>query len=77
MKTKIVRTTIRLPWNVHRQLRLQAVETGITISDLVIKQFTGSRRRSLEETLSLFDEARKSGKQLVAWKAVRAERDAH
>lgn len=77
MNGNTVRTTIRLPQDVHRRLKLEAVENGLTISDILVRRFANPRVRNPGEAFKLFDEARRSGKQIIAWKAVREERDSH
>lgn len=77
MNGNMVRTTIKLPVRLHRQLRLAALGRGVSISDLIVEKVNPKRTKSVEEVLQLFDRIRKNGPQFSAAEVVREERDSH
>ncbi|MDO8451926.1 MAG: hypothetical protein Q7S76_03590 [bacterium] len=78
-----VRTTINLPEDLHRELRLQAVREKKSLSGLVTDRLSGRMNNdshvSVEERIrqdfELFDDIGRSGRQIDLVKALREERD--
>lgn len=75
MNGATIRTTVNFPVHRHRQLKLEAVQRGTTMSDVVLQKMGWRQETTVDDDLAFFEKLRKSGRQINAVKAIRETRE--
>ena len=81
---QMMRTTVTLPIELHRKLRLEAIKAKKSFSGVVVDKIQSGKRTTLSKKnianmikrdFALFDEVANSGLEIDLVKALREERD--
>ncbi|KKS93778.1 MAG: hypothetical protein UW68_C0016G0017 [Candidatus Collierbacteria bacterium GW2011_GWB1_44_6] len=72
-----IRSTVNLPLDLHKKLKMEAINRQVTFSEVVVSRLIGKsgQTESLGSVLSFFKKIRQSGPSFDGAEAIRRNRD--
>lgn len=72
-----IRSTVNLPLDLHKKLKMEALNRQMTFSDVILDKMRGTeqKRDSIKSALSFFKKLRQSGPSFDGIEAIRRNRD--
>lgn len=72
-----IRSTVNLPLDLHKKLKMEAINKRITFSEVILDKLMGTeqKRKNIKGALSFFKKLRLSGPYFDGVEAIRRNRD--
>lgn len=72
-----IRSTVNLPLDLHKKLKMEALNRQMTFSDVILDKMRGTeqKRDGIKSALSFFKKLRQSGPSFDGVEAIRRNRD--